>query len=103
MNNLSFMHQNEMDFKLKRFNEAINKLQGIQKKKINKNLEIQQTAKYSVIESFEIVCEKEIKQQEIIDYGLRHHLRGRIHVEKELWIVASIKNLMDYGYLKVEE
>ncbi|EUJ43033.1 hypothetical protein [Listeria riparia] len=103
MNNLSFMHQNEMDFKLKRFNEAINKLQGIQKKKINKNLEIQQTAKYSVIESFEIVCEKEIKQQEIIDYGLRHYLKGRIHVEKELWIVASIKNLMDYGYLKVEE
>lgn len=92
-----------MDFKLKRFNEAINKLQGIQKKKINKNLEIQQTAKYSVIESFEIVCEKEIKQQEIIDYGLRHYLKGRIHVEKELWIVASIKNLMDYGYLKVEE
>ncbi|WP_185401059.1 hypothetical protein [Listeria booriae] len=103
MHKIPIMHQNEMDFQLRRFNEAVNKLQGLPKKKEKQNIDSKQTAKYSVVEPFEIACEKEVKQQEIIDHGLRHYLKGRIHVEKELWIIASIKNLMDYGYLKVEE
>lgn len=60
MDNMSFMHQNEMDMKLRKFNDAI-------------------------------------------DYKFGKYLKGRVHVEKELWIIASIKNLIDYGYLKIEE
>ncbi|WP_159103115.1 hypothetical protein [Paenilisteria weihenstephanensis] len=56
-----------------------------------------------MIEPFETACEKVLNQMDAVDNSMRHYLKGRVHVEKELWIIASIKNLIDYGYLKIEE
>lgn len=95
------MHQSEMDIKLCRFNDAVNKLQGLPKKK--KPKQKKESAKYIVIEPFETACEKVLNQMDAVDNSMRHYLKGRVHVEKELWIIASIKNLIDYGYLKIEE
>ncbi len=94
-----FMHQNEMDVKLRKFNDAINKLQELSKKEAYPK----KPGKYIVIEPFESNFEGAIKHKDAIDYKFGKYLKGRIHVEKELWIIASIKNLIDYGYLKIEE
>lgn len=94
------MHQNEMDIRLRRFSDAVNGLQGLSKKQ---TVVEKKAAKYIVIEPFESACEKALKQMDAIDNGFRKYLKGRVHVEKELWIIASIKNLIDYGYLKIEE
>lgn len=103
MKKISFMHQNEMDLKLRRFSDAINSLQRLPKKESMHTVVEKKADKYIVIEPFETACEKAVKHMDAIDNGFRKYLKGRVHVEKELWIIASIKNLVDYGYLKIEE
>ncbi|EUJ30927.1 hypothetical protein [Listeria cornellensis] len=103
MTKISFMHQNEMDLKLRKFSDAIDSLQGLPKKESIQTAVEKKADKYIVIEPFEAACEKRLKQMDAIDNRFRKYLKGRVHVEKELWIIASIKNLIDYGYLKIEE
>ncbi|MBC6314689.1 hypothetical protein [Listeria grandensis] len=103
MKQFSIMHQNEMDLKLSKFNDAVNRLQGLPKRETTSIVETRKAGKYIVIEPFESMCEKAIHRMDAIDSGFRKYLKGRVHVEKELWIIASIKNLIDYGYLKIEE
>ncbi|MBC1473182.1 hypothetical protein HB852_00935 [Listeria grandensis] len=58
MKQFSIMHQNEMDLKLSKFNDAVNRLQGLPKRDATSIVETRKAAKYIVIEPFESMCEK---------------------------------------------